>query len=245
MASYKLLWSDEFDKDGKPNESIWQFETGGHGFGNGEDQYYTDKLDNAFVKDGLLHIVAKKEAYENRQYTSAKLTTYGKKSIQYGRVEVMAQLPLGKGTWPAIWLLPNSFQKGVAWPLCGEIDLMEHVGHNPGVVHFSLHSKSYNHHNHQQPTKVIEDQSLAAGFHEYAFEWDEEQFSFFIDKKHYVTFHKGDEHRLTDEGGWPFDQPFYLILNIALGGWWGSTIDDSIFPVSMLFKYVRVYERSE
>lgn len=245
MASYKLLWSDEFNKDGKPDPSIWTYETGGHGFGNGEEQYYTDNLDNAFVKDGLLHIVAKKEAYENRSYTSAKLITYGKKQIQYGRVEVMAKLPLGKGTWPAIWLLPDSYKLGVDWPLCGEIDLMEHVGHNPGVVHFSLHSKSYNHHNHQQPTKVIEDQSLIDGFHEYAFEWDEDKFSFFIDKKHSVTFYKGDEQRATNEGGWPFDQPFYLILNIALGGWWGAQIDDSIFPVSMLFKYVRVYERSE
>jgi beta-glucanase (GH16 family) len=219
------------------------YETGGHGFGNGEAQYYTDRLKNAFVKDGLLNIVGYKEDYEKNKYTSAKLTTYGKKSILFGRVEVCAKLPLGLGTWPAIWLLSDAYKKGVSWPLCGEIDLMEHVGNHPGFVHFSLHSKSYNHLNHLQPTHIVEDMALTQGFHEYAFEWDEEELRFFIDKKHHVTFHRGDEHRLTDEGGWPFHQPFYLILNLALGGWWGGKIDDSIFPVTMQFKYVKVYER--
>lgn len=241
--AYKLLWQDIFNQDGKPDESIWVYETGGHGFGNGEAQYYTDRLENAFVKDGILNIVAYKEDYQNNHYTSAKLTTYGKKSILFGRVEVSAKLPLGHGTWPAIWLLSDAFKAGTSWPLCGEIDLMEHVGHHPGFVHFSLHSKSYNHLNHLQPTHIVEDMKLTEGFHEYAFEWDEAELRFFIDQKHHVTFHKGDEHRLTDIGGWPFHQPFYLILNLALGGWWGGKIDDSIFPVTMQFKYVKVYER--
>lgn len=244
MASYKLIWQDLFEKDGLPNPDIWTYETGGHGFGNGEQQYYTDSLQNAFVKDGLLHIVAKKETYKTNAYTSAKLITYGKKQMQYGKIEVMAKLPLGAGTWPAIWLLPNSFKEGKPWPLCGEIDLMEHVGHNPGVIHYSLHSKSYNHHNHLQPTKVIPVPEVLSGFHEYAMTWDENEIAFYFDKKHIITFHKGDESRLTDEGGWPFDQPFYLILNIALGGMWGGMIDDEIFPTTMQFKYVKVYERS-
>ena len=241
--AFKLLWQDLFLKDGKPDETIWVHETGGHGFGNGEAQYYTDSIKNAFIKDGILNIVGLKEKKDKNNYTSAKLSTFGKKSILYGRVEVCAKLPLGSGTWPAIWLLSNAFQEGTSWPLCGEIDLMEHVGNHPGFVHFSLHSKSYNHLNHLQPTFIVEDQKLTEGFHEYAFEWDEEKLSFFIDKKHHVTFHRGDEHRLTDEGGWPFHQPFYLILNLALGGWWGGNIDDSIFPVTMQFKYVKVYER--
>ncbi|MCU0104834.1 glycoside hydrolase family 16 protein [Acholeplasma vituli] len=241
--AYKLLWQDLFEKDGKPDASIWGYETGGHGFGNGESQYYTNREKNAFVKDGILNIVGYKEKYENNEYTSAKLTTYGKKSILFGRVEVMAKLPLGLGTWPAIWLLSNAFQTGTSWPLCGEIDLMEHVGNHPGFVHFSLHSKSYNHINYLQPTHIVEDPKLTEGFHEYAFEWEEDEMRFYIDKKHHVTFHRGDENRLTDEGGWPFHQPFYLILNLALGGWWGGKIDDSIFPVTMQFKYVKVYER--
>lgn len=245
MASYKLVWQDLFEKDGKPDPAIWSYETGGHGFGNNEAQYYTDRLDNAYVSNGVLHIVAKKETYQKSNYTSAKLITYGKKSIQYGKVAVMAKLPLGAGTWPAIWLLPNSFKTGKPWPLCGEIDLMEHVGHHEGRVHFSIHSKSYNHHNHLQPTKIVHDMNLLDGFHEYSFTWDEEAIKFYIDKKHIVTFKKGDENRLTDEGGWPFDQPFYLILNIALGGTWGGPIDDDALPTIMAIKYVKVYERSE
>ncbi len=241
--AFKLLWEDTFSKDGKPDESIWNYETGGHGFGNGEAQYYTDSIKNAFVKEGILNIVAYKEKYGKNNYTSAKLTTYGKKSILFGRVEVCAKLPLGLGTWPAIWLLSDAFKAGTSWPLCGEIDLMEHVGNHPGFVHFSLHSKSYNHLNYLQPTHIVEDPKLTEGFHEYAFEWDEDELKFFIDQKHHVTFHRGDENRLTDEGGWPFHQPFYLILNLAMGGWWGGSIDDSIFPVSMQFKYVKVYER--
>lgn len=241
--AFKLLWEDRFSKDGKPDESIWNYETGGHGFGNGEAQYYTDSIKNAFVKNGILNIVAHKEKYEKNEYTSAKLTTYGKKSILFGRVEVCAKLPLGLGTWPAIWLLSDAFKAGTSWPLCGEIDLMEHVGNHPGFVHFSLHSKSYNHLNYLQPTHIVEDLKLTQGFHEYAFEWNEDELTFFIDQKHQVTFHRGDENRLTDEGGWPFHQPFYLILNLAMGGWWGGSIDNSIFPVTMQFKYVKVYER--
>ena len=241
--AFKLLWEDRFSKDGKPDESIWNYETGGHGFGNGEAQYYTDSIKNAFVKNGILNIVAHKEKYEKNEYTSAKLTTYGKKSILFGRVEVCAKLPLGLGTWPAIWLLSDAFKAGTSWPLCGEIDLMEHVGNHPGFVHFSLHSKSYNHLNYLQPTHIVEDLKLTQGFHEYAFEWNEDELTFFIDQKHHVTFHRGDENRLTDEGGWPFHQPFYLILNLAMGGWWGGSIDNSIFPVTMQFKYVKVYER--
>ena len=239
---YKLLWQDLFLKDGLPDDTIWSFETGGHGFGNGEAQHYTDRIDNGYVKDGILTIEAKKEAYENNQYTSAKLITYKKKSIHYGRIEVMAELPLGKGTWPAIWFLGNNYKAGTTWPKCGEIDLMEHVGHNLGQIHFSLHSLNHNHIIKTQPTHYLQNKKLLEGFHEYAMEWEEDKISFFIDKIHQVTFSKKDSHQNID---WPFDKPHYLILNLALGGWWGATIDESSLPQKFRFKYVKVYERRD
>jgi beta-glucanase (GH16 family) len=238
--SYTLVWEDLFEKDGKPNPKHWTLETGGHGFGNNEAQYYTDKLDNAYVKDGILHIVGLKENYDQNAYTSAKLTTLGTHMIKYGRVEVMAKIPQGKGTWPAIWFLGQNI-KEVGWPACGEIDLMEHVGHHPEHIHFSLHAKDNHHLIGNQPTLALDVPGILEGFHEFAIEWDEEGISFFLDQNHMVTFKKKDFPHIKL---WPFDQPFYLILNIALGGTWGGPIDDSIFPVHFEFKYVKVYERS-
>jgi len=238
---FKLILEDHFQGTGSPNPKIWNVEKGGHGFGNQEDQYYTTRTKNIHVKDGTLNIIAHKEKYYHRNYTSAKLTTKNKVSIQYGRIEVMAALPKGLGTWPAIWLLGDKIdQKG--WPLCGEIDLMEHVGKNPEFIHFSLHSKGQNHHIGNQPTAFFKILGILDGFHEYRMDWDEKKISFYIDQVHYVTFEKGQH---DDEVNWPFDQGFYLILNLAIGGTWGGSIDDSIFPQTMKFKYVKIYERSE
>jgi len=239
--AYCLVWEDQFNIDGKPNPSIWNIETGGHGFGNNEDQYYTANAKNIFVKDGLLNVVAYKEDYENRHYTSAKLTTQDKKIISYGKIEVMAKLPEGKGTWPAIWLLGQNM-KQVGWPMCGEIDMVEHVGKNPNHFHFSLHAKDYNFHKNNQPTFVYQEDHMIEDFHEYSMVWDEKAISFFIDKKPMVRFEKGLKKTKAE---WPYDDPFYLILNLAIGGWWGGEIDDKIFPVSMLIKYVKIYERRD
>jgi len=239
--NYKLLWSDHFTKDGAPDESIWNIEHAGHGFGNNENQFYTKELKNAYIENGILNIVAYKEKYEHRDYTSAKLTTYQKKSIQYGRVEVMAKIPQGAGTWPAIWFLGEQFHE-IGWPICGEIDLMEHVGRNPKNIHFSLHSKTFNFHRHNQPTMVVYKEDIFEGFHEYAINWDNKEISFELDRIKVATFKK---KKNADVEEWPFNQPMYLILNLAIGGNWGGAIDDSIFPVSLQFKYVNVYERSE
>jgi beta-glucanase (GH16 family) len=238
---YKLLFEDCFETDGLPNEKFWNIEKGGHGFGNQEDQYYTRRLKNVYVKDHILNITAYKETYYHRHYTSAKLTTQNKQFIRYGRVEVMASLPKGEGTWPAIWFLGDNI-KTAGWPLCGEIDLMEHVGKNPESIHFSLHSEGKNHHIGNQPTAFFKIPGILEGFHEYRMDWDETSISFYLDGMHYVTFTKDQQ---DDEINWPFDQGFYLILNLAIGGTWGGQIDDTIFPVSMKFKYVKVYERSE
>lgn len=238
---YKLVWKDDFKVNGKPNEACWNLETGGWGFGNNEDQFYTDSIKNAYVEDGILNIVALKENYENRNYTSAKLTTYGKKSIKHGRIIVKAKLPKGKGVWPAIWLLPNSIRENEKWPLCGEIDILEHVGRYPYMIHFSLHSAKYNHKINTHKTHFIEDKEIYDKFKAYEIKWDENSISYYVDDIKIVEFKKD----LNDEyEGWPFNKPFYLILNLAIGGNWGGEIDDDIFPVKFQIASVEVYEKS-
>ncbi|MCF7932851.1 MAG: glycoside hydrolase family 16 protein [Acholeplasmataceae bacterium] len=240
--AYKIVWEDQFDQDGAPNPAHWHLETGGHGFGNNEEQYYTDRLDNAFVKDGILTIVAKQEAYQNRHYTSAKLTTYTKHHMTGGRIEVVAKLPKGIGTWPAIWLLGVNMQSGVLWPLCGEIDIMEHVGHNPGVVHSSLHSQSNYLFLNNQPVEIVKRDGLQDGFHLYAMDWESDVIRFRIDDETHGVFHKPKNATVEQ---WPFDKPFYLIMNIALGGSWGGPIVDQDLPARFEFKSVKVFEKSD
>lgn len=238
--AYKLVWQDLFEGE-KLNQDIWNVETGGHGFGNKENQFYTTQDKNIFIKNQTLHIVAHKEMYENCHYTSGKLTTKHKKHMQYGKIEVTAKIPRGRGTWPAIWFLGENI-KEVGWPMSGEIDLMEHVGNNPGYVHFSLHSKEYNHVKQNHPTYIHRDIHLLEDFHTYTIEWEEGMVTFLIDDKNIVTFKQGDKASFV---AWPFNQPYYLILNLAIGGTWGGAIDDEIFPVEFLIKSVKVYERSD
>lgn len=246
--NYKLVWSDEFDTDGFPNEKKWNYEVGGDGWGNNEKQFYMDKsLENSYVKDGKLHIVALKKAHENNNYTSAKLTTYKRFSLQYGKVEVMAKLPAGKGNWPAIWMLPESIQnKGKEaedWPLCGEIDIMEQVGKNQDQVHVSLHSELYNHVKSTQVTHFEKVKNTTTEFHKYGIEWTEKGIQFYIDDKLFYEAQKGEDGHVTKNEGWPFDKPYYLILNLAIGGNWGGDIDEAIFPNDFEIDYVRIYKK--
>lgn len=238
---WKLAWSDEFNYSGLPDDTKWKFETGGHGWGNHELQYYTDKdSSNAFVKDGQLRITALKKQFDKNSYTSAKLITKGKKLFQYGRIEVRAKLPAGRGTWPAIWMLGDNIDK-VDWPDCGEIDIMEHVGFKKDTVFGSIHTKVFNHVIGTQTTKGMLIADPYTSFHTYGIEWTKEKISFFIDDKQYLEFN--NQHKTTAE--WPFDALFYLILNLAVGGDWGGQqgIDDTIFPASMYVDYVRVFEK--
>ncbi len=242
--NYQLVWSDEFDIDGLPQSSHWTFEEGGHGWGNNEKQFYLkNSLENAYVKEGKLYIVALTKKHENNNYTSAKLTTYQKLDLQYGRIEVRAQLPRGKGTWPAIWLLPESIQNGAeGWPACGEIDIMEHVGKDPNVVHHSLHTELYNHIKNTQITYFEKYEDLFDTFHTYEIEWTDQKISFYVDGlKKYEAF-KGQDGKDITNAGWPFDKPYYLILNLAIGGNWGGEIDNTIFPAQLVIDYVRVYQ---
>ncbi len=240
---WTLVWNDEFNKDGLPNNLRWSYDVGGHGWGNQELQYYTqNRKENARVSDGKLIIEARKENYEGMNFTSARLVTKSQGDWKYGRIEVRAMLPYGRGTWPAIWMLPTVWNYGNGgWPDNGEIDIMEHVGYDQGMVHASVHTKDYNHTIGTQKTGSIRIPDISAKFHTYRIEWYPDRIDAFVDTVKYFTF--GNER--DGWSSWPFDKPFHLILNIAVGGTWGGAqgVDENIFPQKMEIDYVRVYQR--
>ncbi|GAC1441212.1 MAG: hypothetical protein NVSMB63_08610 [Sediminibacterium sp.] len=235
----KLVWSDEFNYRGLPDSTKWSYDVGGKGWGNNELEYYTGKQrKNARVEKGRLVIEALKESVGSNAYTSARLVTKGKGDWKYGRIDVKAKIPKGRGTWPAIWLLGSTTP--LKWPDDGEIDIMEHVGYDQGVIHASIHCKKYYHSIGTQKTATITIPDCSEVFHVYSLDWDAEAITMLIDNKPYFTFR--NEH--TGSDAWPFDKPFHLLLNIAIGGGWGGQkgIDDTIFPQRMEIDYVRVYQ---
>lgn len=235
---WKLVWSDEFDRPGKPNSSKWGYEEGL--VRNQEKQFYTNaRKENARVEDGKLVIEAHKKAKGGGDFTSASLHTKNLASWQFGRFEVRAKLPSTRGTWPAIWMLPE--ESGIPWPLTGEIDIMEHVGFEPGKIHGTLHSGAYNHKLGNQRNGTIMVPTYASDFHVYAMEWSDDKIVMYLDGKAYVTFNRQPGDQLEQ---WSFSKKFYLILNLAIGGMWGGMkgIDDAAFPQRMEVDYVRVYE---
>lgn len=241
---YTLVWSDEFDYNGLPDAERWNFLTGDHGWGNNEKQnYVANDLEVSQVKDDLLTITAHlTDVPTDKHYKSARLTTRGKGDWLYGVIEVRAKLPTGRGTWPAIWMLPTDNVYG-GWPKSGEIDIMEHVGYDPNVVHGTVHTGAFNHMIGTQRGGSITVPTAIEDFHVYKIDWEEDKIDFFVDDSLYFTFNN------TGNGSqeWPFDQRHHLIVNIAVGGNWGGRngIDDSIFPQSMVIDYVRVWEKRE
>ena len=239
QSARKLVWSDEFNYQGLPDPAKWGYDTGGHGWGNHELQYYTNKeSSNARVEKGHLIIEAKKENIGKNAHSSARLVTKGKGDWTYGRIDVRARLPKGLGTWPAIWMLGS--KTPLKWPDDGEIDIMEHVGYNHGVVHASVHCRKYYHKIGTQKTATITVPDVSDSFHVYSLDWTAETITMLIDNKPYFTF--SNEH--TDRTAWPFDTPAYLLLNLAVGGDWGGQkgVDEKIFPQRMEIDYVRVYQ---
>ncbi len=237
----KLVWNDEFNGTGLPDPAKWGYE---HGFvRNGEKQFYTcERIENVFQKDGKLVIKSLKENYgENGQKadcTSGSVTTDGKAAWTYGRIEVCAKLPTGRGAWPAIWMLGTNIHQ-IGWPKCGEIDIMEYVGYNPTQIHATVHASNDGKHTSKGSAKQfpgVEDR-----FAVYAVEWTEDKMDFFVDDILYFTFRKSD----SAINPWPFDKPHYLILNNAIGGSWGGQkgIDDAAFPMTYEIDYVRVYQK--
>ncbi len=243
--AYKLVWSDSFDKDGEPDPSKWVRDLGGHGGGNNEAQYYTDALKNCRVEDGKLIIEAHKESYENKDYTSGKLMTKGLQSFKYGKCRIKAKLPGGLGSWSAIWFMPDDFGISKSWPACGEIDFVEHIGRKKDMLHFSLHTESYNHKYGNEYTSKQTIEGLVDQFAVYEMIWDEDKIQFLVNDVVYTEFTKGEYGKNSDESGWPFDKPYYLIINLAIGGYWGGAIDDCIFPLKMEIDFVEFYQLSE
>ncbi|WP_294301509.1 glycoside hydrolase family 16 protein [uncultured Chryseobacterium sp.] len=233
-----LIWSDEFSTEGLPDASRWNYDTGGSGFGNEEDQFYTkDRLENARIEKGKLVIEAKKEDWEKSKYTSARLLTKGKFSFRYGTVEVRAKLPKGRGTWPAIWMMSEDMKK---WPDDGELDIMEHVGYHQGYIHASVHTQKYNHIMQTQKTDTLFVKDASEKFHIYKADWSPEKIEVYVDDKKFFTY----ENKEKTPGAWPFDKPYFIILNLAIGGFWGGKegIDNTIFPQRFEIDYVRVYQ---
>ncbi len=242
-SDYQLVWSDEFDYEGLPDSSRWSYDTEGNAWhwGNKEEQYYTSRrLANAEVKDGKLFITALRESYKDRNYTSARLITKDKGDWLYGKIEVCAKLPEGRGLWPAIWMLPTDWEYG-NWPASGEIDIMENVGYMPDTILASSHTKTYNHKIGTQRSDTIVVPSCYDEFHRYQLEWEPEQYKVFVDGEHFFTF----KNEGTGPDEWPYDKRFHLLLNLTVGGTWGGSrgINTEIFPRSMVVDYVRVYQK--
>lgn len=242
---YKIVWADEFEFDGYPDENKWSYDLGDGcpvicRWGNNESQYYTKNLHNAKVDKGHLTITAIKEDIYSYHYTSSRLVTKNKGDWTYGKIEVKAKLPSGKGMWPAIWMLPtDNFYGG--WPKSGEIDIVEYVGHIPDSIFATTHTESFRNAYGTHNTKSVYIPDATTNFHIYGMEWDEEKIMMTVDGKKYFTM-------LNSNNGyqkWPFDKRFHLILNIAVGGYWGATkgIDDFVFPQSMVVDYVRIYQK--
>jgi beta-glucanase (GH16 family) len=254
--AWELVWCDEFNKSGPPDPERWSYESGF--VRNEELQYYTAK-ENARVENGRLIIEARKERFPNArhlpgspdwrrsrefaEYTSASLTTQGKAQWKYGRIEVRARVPQGRGVWPAIWMLGTN-KPAVGWPRCGEIDIMEYVGFQPHLIHANVHTAKYNHVLRTGKGKQITVKAPFQDFHTYAINWHADRIEFFVNEENFFTYKKEPD---ATEDVWPFDRPFYLILNLAIGGGWGGKegIDDTIFPQRFEIDYVRVYKHRD
>ena len=255
---WELAWSDEFDGPGL-DANNWTPEIWAPRRVNDEDQAYTPRRKNIRVEDGMLVIEAHREDYEEAKYTSGRIQSSGKADFLYGRFEIRAKLPRGQGTWPAIWMMPSdpfiyatncsSHEEWHgnpdcdAWPNSGEIDIMEHVGYQMNHVHGTVHTKAYYWAVWEQRKGRVLLDDVADAFHVYALEWSPERIDVFVDDTLYFTYMNEDDGWET----WPFDKPFHLIMNIAVGGFWGRAggpIDDSIFPQRMLVDYARVYRNT-
>jgi beta-glucanase (GH16 family) len=240
---WTMIWSDEFDYEGLPDENKWNYDTRGNdsGWGNNEAQWYTEfRPENAYVSNGNLKITAIKESINGKNYSSARLITKNKCDWKYCKIEVRAKLPSGRGTWPAIWMMSRDNTYGT-WPDSGEIDIMEQVGFNPETIVSSTHTNKYNHVKGTQKSAEYHCPDATSEFHVYGLEWEENQYRVYIDGIHYYTY----DNDGTGWQSWPFDKPFYLILNLAIGGSWGGMkgIDDSLFPHVFEIDYVRVYQK--
>jgi len=226
-----LVWSEEFDTPGAPSAANWGYDTGAGGWGNNEAEYYTTRTDNANVSGGTLKIVLKKESYSGSSYTSARLLSKGKFSFSYGTIKVRAKMPVGGGTWPAVWMLGDNISSA-GWPACGEIDIMEHLGNQVNKIYGTLHYPGHYGGTAEGGSTTIT--NATTEFHIYSCEWSPTTIKFFVDGNLYYS------HGNTAD--LPFNQKFFIILNIAMGGNFGGNIDPDFTSGTMEVDYVRVYQ---
>lgn len=236
-----LVLEDNFDVEGAPNNEIWNFDigTGQNGWGNQELQYYTDRSENVIVENGYLLITAREESFEGSSYTSTRLLTKGKFEQQYGRFEARMRLPFGQGIWPAFWMLGDDNGGTEVWPNIGEIDIMEYRGQNPTIVLGSVHGPGYSGGDAITKSLTLSDDRFDTGFHVFGIEWGPNYVNYYVDNVLYNRITPADV-----PGEWVFDRPFYILINLAVGGTFvGSPNAETEFPQTMLVDYVRVYQQ--
>ncbi len=228
----KLVWSDEFNKDGAPDSTKWGYDlgTGANGWGNNELEYYTNRPANVIVHGGVLKINAIKENYNGCAYTSARLLSQNKFAFKYGKVEISAKMPVGVGVWPGIWMLGNNINS-VGWPLCGEIDIMEYRGYELNKIFGTLHYPGRSGGNADGKTTMISGASTA--FHKYSLEWSESSIKIAVDGKVF--------HTVMNSANTPFNLDFFLLMNLAMGGGFGGPVDPAFTNATLEVDYVRVY----
>lgn len=234
---WRLVWSDEFDGT-VLDTTKWVHDTGGNGWGNAELEYYSDRVENARLENGDLVIEARQEAFGGRSYTSARIKTQGLAQWTYGRVEARIQIPRGQGLWPAFWMLGNNIGQ-VGWPTCGEIDIMENIGKEPQTIHGTVHGPGYSGANGISSAYNLRTGAFADTFHVFAIEWQPGTIRWYVDSTLYKVVYSGHV-----PGQFVFDHPFFIILNVAVGGYWpGNPDQTTVFPQTMRVDYVRVYQR--
>jgi len=226
-----LVWSEEFNTDGAPDPSKWGYDLGAGGWGNNESQYYTNRPENAVVINGVLKITLKKETYSGSDYTSARLLTKDKFSFKYGKIDIRAKLPAGGGTWPAIWTLGNNINTA-GWPACGEMDIMEHKGNQLNKIYGTLHHPGHSGGNGDGSTVTIT--NATTEFHVYSLDWSASTIKISVDGNVFFSF--------ANNASLPFNQNFFVILNVAMGGTFGGAIDPAFTSSSMEVDYIRVYQ---
>lgn len=247
--STNLVWEDNFDADGAPDTSRWGYDLGDGsaeglpGWGNQELQYYTDRPENVTIQNGILLITAREESFEGAQYTSARLTTKDLFEQQYGRFEARIRLPFGQGIWPAFWMLGADIDEN-PWPGAGEIDIMEYRGQEPTILIGSVHGPGYNGGNAISKEYTLENDRFDTGFHVFGIEWGPDFINYYVDDVLYNQITPEDiDEETNGEGTWVFNKPFYILMNLAVGGTFvGSPNAETQFPQTMLVDYVRVYE---
>lgn len=239
ITKTKLVMQDEFNTDGAPDTNLWSYNigTGSNGWGNNELQFYTDRPENIVIEDGMLKITAQRELFSGSSFTSARILTKGKYEKKYGRIEARIKMPWGRGLWPAFWMLGANSDTAI-WPQCGEIDIVEYLGNQPSRIFGTVHGPGYSAENSISKEYNLRFDRFDTDFHVFGIEWGENYINYYVDNVLYGRITPADV-----PGEWVFDQPFYIILNMAVGGNLpGPPNGETLFPQTMYVDYIRIYE---